>query len=461
MNNDNYEKYENQDKEKLDKAQEKDNLGLKITVALMSLVIIALIVSLAIIGGGRGASDDKLLDANFQKSYFDLVAETNDLSVKMDKLAASNSVVQQRQLLYEIWKNAELAEMSMSSLNSQDTGVNNLQKFMNQLGDYCHYLAQETEGGKPLSAENEKMLKKLSDILREVNNSLAQIQSGLESGSLSVSDTEKLSASINEIVVKFNEASVEYPQMIYDGPFTDALTDKETKGLTGDDIDEAAGRETVERLLGGEKINDVRFDGESTAEIHTLNFTAFTDGGEVTVQLSKKGGRLILLERNADFSEPKLSVDKCLELAQDFLLNAGYDNMTSVWVSNIDGVFYINFAPVQDDVILYPDLIKVKVASDSGAVTGVDAKNYAFNHTERDLPTPSLSLSTAKSKLKNSLNANEGRLALIPYRSTQEKLTYEFACEGDNLYFVYIDAQTGDELNILIVIDSQNGTLLM
>ena len=52
-------------------------------------------------------------------------------------------------------------------------------------------------------------------------------------------------------------------------------------------------------------------------------------------------------------------------------------------------------------------------------------------------------------------------LALIPLDATREVLTYEFECESGGTYFVYIDAMTGEESNILYVIDSEQGTVLM
>ena len=45
---------------------------------------------------------------------------------------------------------------------------------------------------------------------------------------------------------------------------------------------------------------------------------------------------------------------------------------------------------------------------------------------------------------------------------TREVLTYEFECESDGTYFVYIDAATGEEVNILYVVnDVDRGALLM
>lgn len=51
----------------------------------------------------------------------------------------------------------------------------------------------------------------------------------------------------------------------------------------------------------------------------------------------------------------------------------------------------------------------------------------------------------------------EGRLTLIPLRETQEVLAYEFECHQNGTYYIYIDARTGDECNILYVIDDDMG----
>ena len=55
----------------------------------------------------------------------------------------------------------------------------------------------------------------------------------------------------------------------------------------------------------------------------------------------------------------------------------------------------------------------------------------------------------------------EGRLALIPMRETQEVLTYEFECISGGTYYIYVDAMTGEEVNILYVIDDEMGERTM
>ena len=135
--------------------------------------------------------------------------------------------------------------------------------------------------------------------------------------------------------------------------------------------------------------------------------------------------------------------------------------MRDVWSANDDSTVYINFAPVlSDGTILYPDLVKVKIAADNGDVLGMDAVNYAFNHVERKPQTPTVSRESAKAKVGFE-NASDGRLCVIPYKTNSERLCYEFIVESGGIYYIYIDALTGEEINILYVISTTGGDKLI
>ena len=136
-----------------------------------------------------------------------------------------------------------------------------------------------------------------------------------------------------------------------------------------------------------------------------------------------------------------------MRAAVGFAKQAGYGDTRVVWCSVSHGTVYVNLAPVSDGVVLYPDLIKVKVDAASGTVTGLDALHYIYNHTEREIPAPALTLAEAAQRITLPL-VTEGRLALIPLDETREVLTYEFECEDGGTYFVYIDAMTGEEANM-------------
>ena len=68
----------------------------------------------------------------------------------------------------------------------------------------------------------------------------------------------------------------------------------------------------------------------------------------------------------------------------------------------------------------------------------------------------------AEHHLNQDFVVEEVRLALIPKGNDKEVLTHEISGENqDGLYFVYINATTGQEEQIFKVIDTEQGQLLI
>ncbi len=124
------------------------------------------------------------------------------------------------------------------------------------------------------------------------------------------------------------------------------------------------------------------------------------------------------------------------------------------------GAVTINYAYLQDNVTIYPDLIKVKIALDNGEVLGMETTGYLNNHTQRTIETPSISLEKAKALLNKKLSITSEDLAIIPTEWNTEIFCYEFKGRVDDTDFlVYVNAQTGKEENILVIIDTPDGIL--
>jgi germination protein YpeB len=122
----------------------------------------------------------------------------------------------------------------------------------------------------------------------------------------------------------------------------------------------------------------------------------------------------------------------------------------------------INYAAVQDNVILYPDLIKVKIALDTGEICSVECTGYIYNHVVRKNVSPSISEQEAKLKVNKAIKIKYSGLAIIPLESKEEILTYEFRGNvNDKEVLVYINANTGREENILLVLETPGGILTM
>jgi germination protein YpeB len=112
--------------------------------------------------------------------------------------------------------------------------------------------------------------------------------------------------------------------------------------------------------------------------------------------------------------------------------------------------------------MIYPDLIKVKVALDNGQILGFESKGYLNFHTKRDIPKPKLTQKEARAIVNKKLKVISSGLAIIPTEFKTEIFTYEFKGKlGDNDFLVYINAQTGKEENIFLIVNTPNGILTM
>ena len=154
--------------------------------------------------------------------------------------------------------------------------------------------------------------------------------------------------------------------------------------------------------------------------------------------------------------------ERMKQAALEWLGKAGVDDMHATYAQYYSGAGVINFAATKDDIILYNDLVKVWVDIETNEVIGVDARNYLFSHTEREMPTPSVSPEEAEAKVSVNLEIESRELALIPITIETERLCYEFKCtSGNDSYIVYIGVETGEEEQIFRIIDSEDGQLVI
>lgn len=433
-----------------------------ITVAvLMSLGLIALAVALGVIATkNETLTSDKsnIKLASFAHSYYDVVEQTSDMKTKIDKILVSNEAKMQNEMLYDLWKSCELTQRNLSNMSSQDAGVNRLQQFVNQLGDFSHSIAMSHGTTELITSKEQNTFNKEKDILDDIVKALGKVQYKVENGEFEV-NFENMSKEIKTIFTNFTDPSVDYPKMIYDGPFSDSLKDVKAKFLKGNKITPEKGKDILMKNLT--KGATAKYVGDGFADLETFNYAVELNGKHCTFQLTKDSGVLLLMTANRQVGKKAISEDEGVKKALHFAEQFGFPNMQSVWITSYDNIFYVNLAPVENGIILYPDLIKIKVASDNGDILGLDSRNYIYNHENRNLSKDIISVQDAESKLKENSKVTSKRLTLVPISAQTEKLCYEFCMQKDGYYFVYIDAHTGEEVKILFVVDSQNGRLLV
>jgi germination protein YpeB len=110
---------------------------------------------------------------------------------------------------------------------------------------------------------------------------------------------------------------------------------------------------------------------------------------------------------------------------------------------------------------MYPDLIKISVCLETGNILSFDASGYISNHTERNLTARKLTIKEAEDKLNKHLDIIDSQVCVIPTEWKTEQVSYEFHCKTESRQeiLVYIDCNSGEENNILILLYSDNGVL--
>lgn len=230
--------------------------------------------------------------------------------------------------------------------------------------------------------------------------------------------------------------------------------------------EEAKGKvkQILENVDKDVKIKEIKSNGESKGKIDVYSFTAkYKDKDyDVDIDISKKGGNLVLLLADRKVKEKKIDDEKAQNLGIEFLKKIGIENMKATYYIIAGNMITINYAAFQDNLTLYPDLIKVKLAMDTGEVCCVETSGYLFNHRQRENVSPKISIDKAREVLAPNTEVLSESVAIIPTESKSEVLTYEFKGKVNGKEFlIYVNSQTGEQQKVLLIINTPNGTLTM
>lgn len=179
-----------------------------------------------------------------------------------------------------------------------------------------------------------------------------------------------------------------------------------------------------------------------------------------SIAVSQKGGHIVYMNYYREVKEEKINPDQALEIGKKFLEEKGYPNMKETYYMMQSGNIVINYAYMQDDVTIYSDLVKLKIALDNGEILGMELAGYLNCHEERNIDKDIISKEKAKENLNKEIEITSEGLAIIPTEFLTEILCWEFKGKvDDNEFIVYINAKNGEEEDILMIINTPNGTL--
>lgn len=452
------------------------NIKEKVNFKIVSLILIAffVIVTITLTETLEEYKDQKQLVQNeYNKAMYETVGYIKNVEAELAKLQITTTKSLQITTLADIWKQSNLAKENFESLPLEQSSLDNTSKYLAQLSDYSYFLLKELTLGHEITDENFNNISNLYTECKNISLVMSNIYNDLNSGKIywdelqEKGNEELKTAEISDTVSNFAQIGKTFQQyegLIYDGAFSDHILTAEPKYLSEKEYNEEEAKKYVATIFGEENIEYITSKGQSSGKIDLYNFEVKLIDNDMirTVSITKKDCKLYMMLADREVKAENIVMQSAINKGLEFLKKIGIENVEETYYLKTENMVIINYAAKQDDIMLYPDLVKVKVALDNGEICSVEAQGYIFNHRERGDITPSIAEEEAKKVVSNRVKVLGSSLAIIPTESQNEILCYEYKGKiEDREVLIYINAKTGNEEKVLLILETPGGTLTM
>lgn len=447
-------------------------LSTRKTVRLVSftLAVCLMLGGIAYTGFAKADYYQMQLEYNYQRALDDLSDHISNLETALLKGRYAATPPQQQGIAAKLQQESSGAKASLAQLPLSSVPLDELQRFLAQVGDFSSSLASQLARGEKLSDEQMQQLSELGKYASSLNYDIKDLQARYDDGQSPLGEAvaamgnlpnegESPLTGLQSGFRDMNEGFTDYPTLIYDGPFSDHILQRTSKMLEGQNT--ATQQEALSAAAEFLRLPEETLAFQEKTE-GNLPLYCFS-GENLSIAVTQAGGYVDYYLNSRVIGEAKLSAEEAVDTAKDYLAARGFDSMKESYYTTAGNICTINFAWQQDGVTYYSDLIKVSVALDDGEIVGFGASGYLMNHISRGLPAEQLSMEEAKAVLSPYLTVQSEGRAVIPTAGLNEVSCYEFFCESDtgDRLLVYINVETGMEEQILLLLQSDGGTLVM
>ncbi len=399
----------------------------------------------------------------YEASLEEIASGIKNMSVLLNKSLYVSTPYGMCSLISELEALSGKTLGAMASFPSGIKGGENIAKFVNQVSDFSAVLLRQTLEGKEITEKERESLKNLSESAKAINTKLDEAliiynnkenwENRVEGILQKIEVQDDFGVSIDKIAETLQSS----PTLIYDGPFSDHIDNKESALIkNSEEVSEESAKKTAAKFLNLSEEN-INLLGNEEGKIPSYCF-----GNEnAYISVAKNGGFVNYFRNSREVGHGTISNEQAVELAAKFLKENLKQEFEATYFFSEENVCVINFAFLQGEVLCYPDLIKVGVALDNGEIVFYEGRGYIMNHTARTFSEPTNTVSKAKEMVSSHLEIEKERLVIIPTSGGGEKLCFEFLTKGeeDENILIYINAHTLLEEDVLVLIRTEGGTL--
>lgn len=429
-----------------------------VRICSFAFCAVAALAAFAIMGNIKSNSYQTRLEAAYQRNLMQLSECLDSIETSLSKSQYATSSEMMNKISGDLYSECCTAKNALSSLPISQLNLTGAYKFLSQAGDYARYLSAKEQ----VTQEEYDNLALLLTYAQEYSDFADTIVSRCNAGG-NITDNEVALESNDLKVSSFSadfssaeETFEGYPTLLYDGPFADAVLNKESamiKSAEKKDQDEC--RKIAAAALGVDEGGVVYKTEESgTLPAYVFSYKLYT------IAVTKNGGYIAYILNEGTPSEQAITEDNAINVAKDYLNKIGYSEMKESYYTVYNNVCTINFAYCKDNITYYSDLIKVGVSLSDGNIFSLEADGYLVNHTEREVP--GFAAEQNGVELNSNVEILSASRCLIPKSSGVEVFCNEYHCKNKSTgqeVLIYTDSETGEEEDILLLMYSDNGTL--
>ena len=396
----------------------------------------------------------------YNRVFAELTEYVDDLEITLCKGQVVSTPMQMAKLSADLHSQASGAKANLALLPINGRNLEKTSEFLSQVGEYANCISEKMLRGEKIGKKEIQTMQELSGYANTLKSGLDEMLIGINDGNISF-DGEKgalpsfsggktaMASELEALEEEFHN----YPSLIYDGPFSQHLTLKESLLTRGKaELTKKQVLKKAKKLIGDEKASVSEIGGKLPC--YSIN------SNSAVAEYTKHGGILLMMMKDRHIEEEKLSVSDAKKKASAFLKENGFNDMRESYYENMGGSVVINYAYEQDGYIVFPDLVKVKVALDDGEIIGFESRGYVMNHTYRSIPKPVITAEDALKNVNSDLQIKETTMAVIPLESGNEACCYQIKGVVSGRHFlIYVNTQTGDTEDVQILLENERGTL--
>ena len=439
----------------------KDNGGWIAAVVTLGVTTLALTTALTIGAIDMKNTKDGVM-AGYKSNTHELMGIMENVDNDLDRVRISNTPEQQSRILTDLLVQSRLAELDLEKMPVSAESDRNVTAFLNRVGATCERMLAKLRRGESLSQEDQEMLGRLYEANHKIRAEVENLTEQMTDKDL-MDYVNKGKGMLADVLDRLEKMTLGENGMFGDMKSKMQGAGKERNGQKAEmpkqdgcgeaKIDPAKAEDLCMVYFADYKISDFQCVGETVSHGYgAYNVQGYDDNGTLLfAEIDYKTGDLLRFDYYEDCNEETFDYQNAQRIAEEFLEKIGYDDMEAVRVRGNGTNADFTFVYEDDDVLFYPDLVKVKVCRTRGIVMGMDATKYLKNHKDREEPNVQISAKEARKSLHKDLQVETTRLCVVQ-TARGERTAYEFLCSyGEEKYVIYTDANDGREISILNV----------